>query len=103
MNINQLMKQAQEMQKKLAKQQEEFSGREFEASSGGGMVTARINGAGALLSLKIDPSVIDPEDVEMLQDLVVAAVNEAQAQVANEQQDGMSGMMNQMGIKLPGM
>ncbi|MBU0506290.1 MAG: YbaB/EbfC family nucleoid-associated protein [bacterium] len=103
MNINQLMKQAQEMQKKLAKQQEELASKEFEASSGGGMVTAKINGAGALLSVKIDPSVVDPEDVEMLEDLVVAAINEAQTVLSSQAQDGMQGMMNQMGIKLPGM
>ena len=103
MNINQIMKQAQAMQKKLAKQQEELAGKEFEATSGGGMVTAKISGNGSLLSLQIDPAVVDPEDVEMLQDLVVAAVNEAQKKVSEETQGDMMGMMNQMGIKLPGM
>ena len=103
MNINQIMKQAQAMQKKLARQQEELASKEFEATSGGGMVTAKISGNGSLLSLQIDPTVVDPADVEMLQDLVVAAVNEAQKKVAAETQGDMMGMMNQMGIKLPGM
>ncbi|MBF0105850.1 MAG: YbaB/EbfC family nucleoid-associated protein [Deltaproteobacteria bacterium] len=103
MNINQIMKQAQQMQKKLAKQQEELAGKEFEASSGGGMVTAKVTGTGALLSVIIDPEVVDKNDVEMLQDLVVAAVNEALKKVSQEAQGDMMGMMNQMGIKLPGM
>jgi DNA-binding YbaB/EbfC family protein len=103
MNIQQLMKQAQEMQKKLAKQQEELAGKEFEASSGGGMVTARISGSGQLLAIKIDPEVVDKNDVEMLEDLIVAAVNEASKKIQSEAQGGMMGMMNQMGIKLPGM
>lgn len=103
MNIQQLMKQAQEMQKKMLKQQEELTGKEFEAASGGGMVTARVNGVGQLLALKIDPAVVDPKDIEMLQDLVVAAVNEAGKKVAEESQGGMSEMMGKMGIKLPGM
>ncbi len=103
MNINQIMKQAQEMQKKLAKQQEELASKEFEATSGGGMVTAKMNGGGVLLSIKIDPSVVDAEDVDMLEDLVVAAVNEAHNKISQETQGDMMGMMNQMGIKLPGM
>ncbi|EKD50207.1 MAG: hypothetical protein ACD_62C00609G0003 [uncultured bacterium] len=103
MNMNQIMKQAQAMQKKLAKQQEELAGKEFEASSGGGMVTAKMNGTGTLLSVKIEKSVVDPDDVEMLEDLVVAAVNEAQSKISHEAQGDMMGMINQMGIKLPGM
>jgi len=103
MNINQIMKQAQEMQKKMAKQQEELASKEFEASSGGGMVTAKVTGTGSLIALTIDPEVVDKDDVDMLQDLVVAAVNEALKKVSEETQGGMAGMMNQMGIKLPGM
>lgn len=103
MNMQQLMKQAQDMQKKLMKQQEELATKQFEASSGGGMVTAKVNGTGSLLSITIDPEVVDKSDVEMLQDLVVAAVNEALKKVGEETQGGMMGMMNQMGIKMPGM
>lgn len=103
MNFQQMMKQAQEMQKKLAKQQEELAGKEFEASSGGGMVTAVVNGTGQLLSIKIDPEVVDPNDIDMLQDLIVAAVNEALKKVSEESQGGMMDMINKMGMKLPGM
>lgn len=102
MNINQLMKQAQEMQRKLAKQQEELAQKEFEATSGGGMVTAKVSGTGQLLAVKIEPEVVNPQDVDMLQDLIVAAVNEALRRVAEESQGGMSAMASQMGIKLPG-
>ena len=103
MNIQQLMRQAQDMQKKMMKQQEELAKQEFEAASGGGMVNAKVNGTGTLLELRIDPEVVDPEDVEMLQDLVVAAVNEAMKKVSEQSQGGMADMMNKMGIKLPGM
>lgn len=103
MNIQQIMKQAQEMQKKLVKQQEEMATREFDAASGGGMVTARVNGVGQLMSVKIDPTVVDPSDVGMLEDLVVAAVNEALKKVSEESQGGMADMMGKMGLKLPGM
>ena len=102
MNMNQIMKQAQDMQRKLAKQQEELATKEFEAASGGGMVTAKVNGLGSLLSLKIEPEVVNPQDVDMLQDLVVAAVNEALRKVSDDSQGGMMDMMNKMGIKLPG-
>lgn len=103
MNMNQIMRQAQEMQKKLAKQQEELATKEFEASSGGGMVTARVTGNGQLVSLAIDPEVVSKDDIDMLQDLVVAAVNEALKKVSAEASGSMSGMMNQLGIKMPGM
>lgn len=103
MNIQQLMKQAQEMQKKMQKQQEELASKEFEASSGGGMVTAKVNGTGQLLAIQVDPEVVNPDDVDMLQDLVVAAVNEALRKVSEETQGGMMDMMNKMGMKLPGM
>lgn len=102
MNIQQLMRQAQEMQRKLAKQQEELATKEFEATSGGGMVTAKVSGAGQLLTLKIDPEVVNPQDIDMLQDLVVAAVNEALRKISEAGQGDMSDMMSKMGIKLPG-
>lgn len=100
MNMNLIMKQAQEMQKKLAKQQQELASKTFEAQSGGGMVTAKVTGTGALVALTIDPEVVDKNDVEMLQDLIVAAVNEALKKITEETQGSMMGMMNQMGIKL---
>lgn len=99
MDIAKMMKQAQAMQKQLAEQQKELATKEYEATSGGGMVTAKVNGNGALLSVKIDPAVVDPNDVEMLQDLVVAAVNEASQQATKMAQGSMSGMMEQLGIR----
>jgi DNA-binding YbaB/EbfC family protein len=102
MDIAKMMKQAQAIQKQLAEQQKELATKEYEATSGGGMVTAKVNGTGTLLSVKIDPIVVDPSDVEMLQDLVVAAVNEANQQATKEVQGGMSGMMEQLGIRMPG-
>jgi DNA-binding YbaB/EbfC family protein len=76
-NIQQLMRQAQKMQEQVAQAQEELDVKEYEASSGGGMVTCKVSGKRELLSLTIKPEAVDPEDTEMLQDLVVAAVNEA--------------------------
>lgn len=103
MKMNQIMKQAQDLQKKLEKQQEALASREFEASSGGGMVTVRVNGKGEILAVTIDPEVVNKEDIGMLQDLVVAAVNEAAKRVAEAQQDEMSGMMGGLGLKIPGL
>ena len=76
-NMQQLMRQAQKMQEKLTQAQEELDTREYEASAGGGAVSCRVSGKRELLSLTIKPEVVDPDDVEMLQDLVMAAVNEA--------------------------
>jgi len=76
-NMQQLMRQAQKMQEQLTKAQEELEQREYEASAGGGAVTCKVSGKRELLSLTIKPEVVDPEDVEMLEDLVMAAVNEA--------------------------
>ena len=76
-NMGQIMKQAQKFQTKMAKLQEELSERTVEASAGGGMVVVVANGGQDVLSVKIDPEVVDPDDVEMLQDLIMAAVNDA--------------------------
>ncbi len=75
-NMQQMLKQAQRMQANIAKLQEELEAREYEASVGGGMVNVRANGKKELLSIEIKPEAVDPDDVEMLQDLVLAAVNE---------------------------
>ncbi|MGI9626387.1 MAG: YbaB/EbfC family nucleoid-associated protein, partial [Longimicrobiales bacterium] len=77
-NIQQIMKMGQELQAKVKELQEGLEAEELEASSGGGMVTATVNGKGDLKGLKIDASVVDSSDVEMLEDLVVAAIAEAQ-------------------------
>ena len=79
-NIQQLMQQAQRMQQQMAQKQAELAEKTVTAQSGGGMVTATVNGAHELLELSIDPDVIDPEDKEMLEDMVVAAVNQAMQQ-----------------------
>ena len=76
MNMN-MIKQAQKMQQEMLKMQQEMETKEYEATAGGGMITAAVNGKYELLRLTIDPEAVDPEDVEMLQDLVVSAVNEA--------------------------
>ena len=75
--LGNLMKQAQMMQKKMEQMQADLEKQEVEASAGGGMVTARVNGKQKLLALTIEPDVVDADDVEMLQDLIVAAINEA--------------------------
>ena len=76
-NMQQLMRQAQKMQENMAKAQEELDAKEYEATSGGGMVTCKVSGKRELLSLSIKPEAVDPDDVEMLEDMVMAAVNEA--------------------------
>lgn len=99
--LGNIMKQAQQMQQKMARMQEELQSREVEASAGGGMVTATVNGAQQLVSLKVEPSVVDPEDVEMLQDLVQAAVNEAikkSQAMAQEEMSKITGGMNIPGL-----
>jgi len=97
MNIQQMMKQAQQMQDKLQKQMAEM---QVEATAGGGMVTVVINGAKQLLSIKIDPEAVSKDDVEMLQDLILAAVNDAQRKADEAMSQQMSGMMG--GLKIPG-
>lgn len=76
-NMQQLMRQAQKMQEQLAKAQEELEVKEYEATAGGGMVACRVNGKHQLVSVVIKPEAVDPDDVEMLQDLILAAANEA--------------------------
>ena len=98
MNIQQMMKQAQQMQDKLQKQMAEM---QVEATAGGGMVTVVINGAKQLLSIKIDPEAVSKDDVEMLQDLIMAAVNDAHRKADEAMSQQMSGMMG--GLKIPGM
>ena len=98
MNIQQMMKQAQQMQDKLQKQMAELK---VEATAGGGMVTIVMNGAKQLLSLKIDPEAVSKDDVEMLQDLILAAINDAQRKVDEAMQQQMGGMMG--GLKIPGL
>jgi DNA-binding YbaB/EbfC family protein len=94
-----MMKQALQMQERLQKQMNELK---IEATAGGGMVTVVINGAKQIQSLKIDPEVVSKEDVEMLQDLVVAAVNDAQRKADEAMAQQMGGMLPP-GLKIPGL
>ena len=96
-----LMKKAQKMQQDLAKAQEELANKIVEGSSGGGMVTVKMNGKNQIISLKIDKEVVDPEDVEMLEDLIIAAINEAQEKITQTSQDELSKLTG--GINIPGM
>jgi DNA-binding YbaB/EbfC family protein len=98
MNIQKMMQQAQQMQEKLQKQMGEMT---LTATAGGGMVTVTVNGHKHLLTVKLDPEVVSKEDVEMLQDLIVAAVNDAHRKVDEALASQMQGMMG--GMKLPGM
>jgi DNA-binding YbaB/EbfC family protein len=76
-NINKMMKEAKKIQARIAEMQQELENREFEASSGGGAVVAKVNGKQQLVSLKILPEAVDVDDIEMLEDMILAAVNEA--------------------------
>jgi hypothetical protein len=100
-DLGKLMKQAQEMQSKMARVQEDLAGREVEGTAGGGMVTVRMNGKQELLSVKIKPDAVDPEDVEMLEDMLIAAFNEARRQAEDLMQKEMAKATGGMG--LPGM
>ena len=100
-NLNQLMKQASQMQNKMKALQKELDVKEFEVSSGGGMVTAKVNGKQELLDIKINKECVDPEDVDMLEDLVKTAV----AGALKESSDTVSSAMSKLtgGMNLPGM
>jgi len=98
MNIQSMMKQAQEMQERLKKQMAEMR---VEATSGGGMVTVVVNGSKQIESIRIDPEVVSKDDVEMLQDLIVAAVNDAARKVDERLGQSMSGLMG--GLNMPGL
>jgi DNA-binding YbaB/EbfC family protein len=108
-NMNQMLKQVQKMQADMAKAQEELANATVEASAGGGMVTVKMSGDLALRELRIDPEAVDPDDVEMLQDMVQAAVNEAirsaqelAASKMNAATGGLGGPGGLGGLGLPG-
>ena len=99
--INQLVAQAQKMQEQLAAAQKELANRTFEGSAGGGMVVATVTGAQELVDISISPEVVDPDDVEMLQDLVVAAVRgalEAASTAASDEMRGLTGGLDLGGL-----
>ena len=100
-NMQALMKQAQKMQENMAKKQAELNEQTFTASAGGGMVTATVYGTKKLESVKIDPQCVDPDDVEMLEDLVAAAVNDAIRQVDETTESEMGKITG--GLNIPGL
>ena len=103
-NIGQMLKQMQQLQSKMQEVQTELESSEVEGSSGGGMVKVVANGKNEIVSVVIDPAVVDKDDVEMLQDLIVAAVNQAREKVQEMQSEKMSGLtggMNIPGLNLP--
>src|SRR5580765_2428814 len=100
MDMNKLMKQAQQMQEQMAKAQEELAHETVEATAGGGLVTVRASGSGEILSITIDPKAVDPDDVELLEDLVLAAVNEAIRSAQSLAQSKLGAMTG--GLGLPG-
>ena len=97
-NMQQLARQAQKLQQQMTKMQEELDAREFEAASGGGMVTAKVNGKRELLSISIKPEAVDPDDVEMLEAMVMAAVNEALRTAAETVEREMGKLTGGMGM-----
>ena len=101
MGLNDIMRQAQQMQKKMSEMQEELAKKTVEASAGGGMVTVKASGALQVVEVSIDPAVVDPQDVGMLQDLVHAATNEA----LKKAREMVEGEMSQLtgGMKIPGL
>ncbi len=98
-----MMKQIKLMQQKMQKIQEELAEKKVEGSAGGGMVTAIVNGKQELLEIKIDKEVVDPEDVEMLQDLIVAAVNQALKKSQEMMNEEMAKLTGGLGINIPGL
>ena len=98
MNIAGMMKQAQAMQKKMQEAQEKLAIKEYEGNAGGGAVNLTMNGKGELLKLKISKDVMSPDDVEILEDLVVAAFNDAKKKQTEDSEGSMSGLMDRMNI-----
>jgi nucleoid-associated protein EbfC len=103
-NMGQIMKQAQQFQAKMAKIQEELAEKTVEASSGGGMVNVVVNGKQEILSIRIDPEVVNPEELEMLQDLIMAAVNDGMARAKNMINEEMGQLTKGMNLpNIPGL
>lgn len=100
-DFGKLLKQAQQVQAKMAEMQEKLAKQTVEVSAGGGMVTVVMNGQHEIVSITIDPEVVDPSDVEMLEDLIMAACNEARAKVDDMVKSEMSGLTG--GLPIPGL
>jgi nucleoid-associated protein EbfC len=102
-NLQQIMQLGQQLQAKMAKLQESLDSEKITASSGGGMVTATVDGKGSVKGVKIDPGCVDPRDVEMLEDLVLAAVSEAQAKARKHYEEEMRKAAGGLPMGLPGL
>ena len=103
-NMNAMLQQAQKMQEEMAALQEELESREYEVSAGGGAVTVKINGKKQILSLDIQPEIVDPDDIETLSDILVAAVNEAVRKVEDTSNEEMSKVTGALGMPgIPGL
>jgi DNA-binding YbaB/EbfC family protein len=105
-NINKMLKQVQQMQADMAQAQDQLKNEIVEASAGGGMVTVKVSGDLEIKEIKIDPDAVDPEDVELLQDMVLAATNEAirsAQELANRKLGGLTGGLDLGGLGLPGL
>jgi DNA-binding YbaB/EbfC family protein len=102
-NIGKLMKQAQKMQEKMMRAQEELASKTVEVTAGGGMVTAVVNGKFELVSLTIEKEVVDPDDIEMLQDLIIAAVNEGVRKAQEMSAAEMSKITGGLNLNIPGL
>lgn len=104
-NLGQMMKQVQDLQDKMQTMQEQFQAMEISGSSGAGMVNVTMNGKGQMHAIRLDPSIVDPSDTEVLEDLIIAAVNDARAKVdqtmADEMQKLTGGLPLPPGMKLP--
>ena len=101
MNMNNLMKQAKKMQEEMQKSQEELSSKEFDATAGGGAISVKVTGEKVIKEIKIKPDVVDPDDVEMLEDLVLSAINEALKKADEETSSKMGKLTG--GLNIPGM
>ena len=102
-NLQQLMQMGQQLQARIAEIQEKLDAQEISASSGGGMVTAVVDGKGEVKRIRIDPAVVDPGDVEMLEDLVLAAVSEAQKKARAAYEEEMKKATGGLPMQLPGL
>jgi len=103
-NMNQIFKQAQQMQQKMQEIQEKSEALTQEGTSGGGMVVATVNGKGQLMRIKIDPSIVNKDDVEILEDLIIASFNDAKNKAdenMNKEMSSITGGLNIPGLKLP--
>ena len=96
-NMNNLMKQAQRMQRQMEEKSKEIEEKEWEASAGGGVVTVKVSGKKELVSVKLAPEVVDPEDIETLEDLIVAATNEALRKMGEESAEAMNSIAGGLG------